>query len=39
MGGHLLSAKIGVTGEIFIHKIGKRLERAKVEEFDLSLIQ
>lgn len=39
MGGHLLRANIGVTGEVFIHKTGKRLERAKVEEFGLSLIQ
>lgn len=37
-GGHLVSAIIGVTGEIFIHKTGKRLERASVEEFGLSLI-
>ena len=37
-GGHLVRAVIGVTGEIFIHKTGKRLERASVEEFGLSLI-
>ena len=30
-GGHLIQATIGTTGEIFIHKIGKRLERKKVE--------
>ena len=39
VGGHLLQARIGVTGEIFIHKIGARLEREKVEEFGLSLIK
>jgi len=27
-----------VTGEIFIHKTGERLERSMVEEFNLSLI-
>lgn len=39
IGGHLLRANIGVTGEIFIHKTDTRLEREKVEEFDLSLIK
>ena len=39
MGGHLLGANIGVTGEIFIHKTGERLERGMVEEFNLSLIK
>jgi predicted DNA-binding protein with PD1-like motif len=39
VGGHLLQARIGVTGEIFIHKIGTRLERERVEEFGLSLIK
>jgi len=39
MGGHLLGAKVGVTGEIFIHKVGQRLERATVKEFGISLIQ
>jgi len=39
MGGHLLGANIGVTDEIFIHKTGKRLERAEVEEFGISLIR
>ena len=39
IGGHLLGAVIGVTGELFIHKIGKRLERDRVEEFGLSLIK
>ena len=39
MGGHLLRANIGVTGEIFIHKTGDRLERGMVEEFNLSLIK
>jgi predicted DNA-binding protein with PD1-like motif len=39
MGRHLLSANIGVTGEIFIHKTGKRLERVNVEEFGISLIR
>ena len=39
MGGHLLGAIIAVTGEIFIHKMGKRLERERVEEFGLSLIK
>jgi predicted DNA-binding protein with PD1-like motif len=39
MGGHLLRAKVGVTGEIFVHKTGNRLERAKVKEFGLSLIR
>ena len=38
VGGHLFQGKIAVTGEIFIHKIGKRLERKRVEEFGLSLI-
>lgn len=38
IGGHLLRASIGVTGEIFIHKIGKRLERERSEEFGLSLL-
>ena len=39
IGGHLLNAIVGVTGELFIHKIGKRLEREMVEEFGLSLIK
>jgi predicted DNA-binding protein with PD1-like motif len=39
VGGHLLRASIGVTGEIFIHKIGKRLERERSEEFGLPLIK
>jgi len=39
MGGHLLGANIGVTGEIFIHKTCERLERGMVEEFNLSLIK
>ena len=39
IGGHLLEAKIGVTGEIFVHKIGKRLERQKDDAFGLFLIQ
>ena len=39
MGGHLMRANIGVTGEIFIHKTGARLERQRVEEFGLSLIK
>lgn len=39
IGGHLLEAKIGTTGEIFVHKIGKRLERQKDDKFDLFLIQ
>lgn len=38
-GGHLMRATIAVTGEIFIHKTGERLEREKVEEFGLSLIK
>ena len=37
-GGHLMRANIAVTGEIFIHKTGARLEREKAEEFGLSLI-
>ena len=37
-GGHLVRAKIGVTGELFLHKIGRRLERKPVEEFGLALI-
>jgi predicted DNA-binding protein with PD1-like motif len=39
MGGHLIQARIAVTGEIFVHRIGTRLERQKVEEFGLSLIK
>ncbi len=39
IGGHLLKARIGVTGEIFIHKIGVRLERERAEEFGLSLLK
>lgn len=39
LGGHLLQARIGVTGEIFIHRMGTRLERQKVKEFGLSLIK
>lgn len=39
LGGHLLNASIGVTGELFIHKIAKRLEREMVEEFGLSLVK
>jgi predicted DNA-binding protein with PD1-like motif len=39
IGGHLLEAKIGVTGEIFVHKIDKRLERQRDERFDIFLIQ
>jgi predicted DNA-binding protein with PD1-like motif len=39
IGGHLLEAKIGTTAEIFIHKIGKRLERKFAEKFGLFFIQ
>ena len=39
LGGHLIKAAIAVTGEVFIHKIEKRLKRRKIEEVGLSLIQ
>ncbi len=38
VGGHLLEATVAVTLEIFVHKFGKRLDRARVEDLGLSLI-